>query len=76
MQFNPSAHYLLNYLYLYLSLMGGSASQLTTPISFQCLSRLFFNALVDGASTTSNLFHSLTTRELKKFCLIVVQHLV
>ena len=33
--------------------------------------------LVDGASTTScgSLFHSLTIRKLKKFCLTVVRHL-
>ena len=63
--------------YLYLKLMGYVASQLKMPISCQCRSSLFLNALIDGASTTScgNLFHSLTIRELKKFCLIVVRHL-
>ena len=40
------------------------------PVSIQPV----LKALIDGASMTScgNLFHSLTIRELKKFCLIVV----
>jgi len=63
--------------YLYLRLMGYVASQLKMPISCKCRSSLFLNALIDGASMTScgNLFHSLTIRELKKFCLIVLWHL-
>jgi len=48
-----------------------------TPISFQCLSRRFLDVLTDGASTTcsGNLFQELTTLELKKHCLTVVEHL-
>ena len=46
------------------------------PISVQCLSSLFLNALVDGASTTccSNAFQLLITRMLKKDFRAVVEH--
>jgi len=63
------------YLYLYLRLMGyvGQSAENAHIVP----SSLFLNALIDGASTTScgNLLHSLTIRELKKFCLIVVLRL-
>jgi len=72
---NNSIHTL--YLYLYFRLMDCRASQLKIPTSFQCLSSLFLNALVDSASMTScgNSFHSLMKHNEKKFCLIVVWHL-
>jgi len=62
---------------MYLKLMDCRTSQLKAPISFQCLSNLFLNALIDGASTTScgSLFHALIIRELKKSRLTVVWHL-
>ena len=59
-------------------MMGYVASPLRMPISrHQCRSSLFLNVSIDGASTTScgSLFHSLTIRKLKKFCLAVVWHL-
>ena len=63
--------------YLLLEVDGLCSCQLWKPISCQCRSSLFLNVLIDGASTTScgSLFHSLTIRKLKKFCLTVVWHL-
>jgi len=63
--------------YLLLKVDGLCSRQLWMPISCQCRSSLFLNVLIDGASTTScgSLFHSLTIRKLKKFCLTVVRHL-
>jgi len=54
-----------------------TAGQLRMPMSCQCRSSLLLNVSIDGASTTScgSLFHPLTIRRLKKFCLTVVRHL-
>jgi len=69
---------LLTYLLLIVTIEvdGLCSRQLWMPISCQCRSSVFLNVLIVGASTTScgSLFHSLTIRKLKKFCLTVVRH--